>query len=108
MTPDIEVLGSHSRSRDAWRSSPATPRTGGSPDSGCADSQNLTVDIGIEPALAGVATSRRVGPPDLTIGAHVNVAVDPVRPCARDLVREAWRRSLASRPEPTPRQNSRT
>ena len=51
--------------------------------------EGVDLTLGADPARLrhGVATAREAGPPDLMIGAYVNVAVDPVRRRARDLVR---------------------
>ena len=52
-----------------------------------AEGVDLTVGAELERLRWGVATVRQAGPPGRTVGAYINVAVDPDRDRARELVR---------------------
>jgi 5,10-methylenetetrahydromethanopterin reductase len=52
-----------------------------------AEGVDLTVGAELDRLRAGVATARDAGPPELVLGAYLNVAVDSVRTRARTLVR---------------------
>jgi 5,10-methylenetetrahydromethanopterin reductase len=52
-----------------------------------AEGVDLTVGASLERVRSGVTTAREAGPPELVLGAYVNVAVDPDRDRARQLVR---------------------
>jgi 5,10-methylenetetrahydromethanopterin reductase len=52
-----------------------------------AEGVDLTVGASLERVRSGVTIAREAGPPELVLGGYVNVAVDPDRDRARQLVR---------------------